>query len=236
MTTFLWHPCEPSIQKIYKPVFLMNEDDSGRAQMFALGIPEKPLIEMCLKVMRRPEESTFIDIGAHMGAYSVLLSPHVKAVSAFEAQQRTFFQLCGNIFINELTNVTPTRVALVSPPEAHSQKTLHIVSEDGGGSTLIQPKSTTVLRNELVKTRTLDNYRIYGDVGMIKIDVEGYEYKVLLGASNTLKESNYPPILFESNSQNVDEELRVQLEQWGYKTTKLPNFPNMFLARQGEDL
>jgi FkbM family methyltransferase len=218
MTTFLWHPNEPSIQKIYKPVFLMNEDDSGRAQMFALGIPERPLIEMCLKVMRRPQESTFIDIGAHMGAYSVLLSPHVKAVSAFEAQQRTFFQLCGNIFINELTNVTPTRVALVSPPEAH------------------QPESTTVLRNELVKTRTLDNYRIYGDVGMIKIDVEGYEYKVLLGASNTLKESNYPPILFESNSQNVDEELRVQLEQWGYKTTKLPNFPNMFLARQGEDL
>jgi FkbM family methyltransferase len=43
---------------------------------------------------------------------------------------------------------------------------------------------------------TIDEYDCK-NVGFIKIDVEGMEEKVLRGAINTIKNNNYPPILFE---------------------------------------
>lgn len=43
---------------------------------------------------------------------------------------------------------------------------------------------------------TIDEYDCK-NIGFIKIDVEGMEEKVLRGAINTIKNNNYPPILFE---------------------------------------
>lgn len=45
-------------------------------------------------------------------------------------------------------------------------------------------------------THTIDEYNCT-NIGFIKIDVEGMEEKVLRGAINTIKNNNYPPILFE---------------------------------------
>lgn len=45
-------------------------------------------------------------------------------------------------------------------------------------------------------THTIDEYNCK-NIGLIKIDVEGMEEKVLRGAINTIKDNNYPPILFE---------------------------------------
>lgn len=48
----------------------------------------------------------------------------------------------------------------------------------------------------LYTAHTIDEYEC-NNVGFIKIDVEGMEEKVLRGAINTIKNNNYPPILFE---------------------------------------
>lgn len=45
-------------------------------------------------------------------------------------------------------------------------------------------------------THIIDEYNCE-NIGFIKIDVEGMEEKVLRGAINTIKNNNYPPILFE---------------------------------------
>ena len=46
------------------------------------------------------------------------------------------------------------------------------------------------------ETKTLDSFNIE-NVGFIKIDVEGFEEKVIRGGLLTIIKSNYPPILFE---------------------------------------
>ena len=46
------------------------------------------------------------------------------------------------------------------------------------------------------ETHTIDEYNCE-NVGLIKIDVEGMEEKVLRGAIGTIIRNNYPPILFE---------------------------------------
>lgn len=47
-----------------------------------------------------------------------------------------------------------------------------------------------------VETKTLDSFNIE-NVGFIKIDVEGFEEKVIRGGLLTIIKNNYPPILFE---------------------------------------
>ena len=47
----------------------------------------------------------FIDIGANIGFYSILLSGHFKKIYSFEPNQRNFQVLRKNINTNDLKNI-----------------------------------------------------------------------------------------------------------------------------------
>jgi FkbM family methyltransferase len=199
--------------------------------MHSVGVPEAAIINWA-KGQFCDKSKTFIDGGAHMGVYSVLLSDSFKEVHSFEAQKRTYFQLCGNVFLNEKENVRPYNVAITSPAKANQITTLSIVSKDGGGSTICQPH-TTVLATEKVKTATIDSFHIE-NVGLIKLDIEGNELKALEGARNTIERSNKPPIIFEANNDawftDQKKELFGYLNQNGYDIVEIKPFDNMYVA------
>lgn len=233
MGTFLWGPESKTILPIPEQAFLMHDDASGRCQMFQVGVPELMIIEWA-KERFADKTKKFIDCGAHMGAYSLRLAPYFDEVHAFEAQARTFYQLCGNIFINETKNVTPHHKAVTNMVDANQLMTLHVVSEDGGGSTLRTPQSDqTVIAHEKVKTTTLDRYH-FTKVGLIKMDIEGNELKAIQGAHNTLKNNDYPPIIFEANTdawyEKEKNELFKYLTNLNYQIAELRPFTNMYVA------
>jgi len=199
--------------------------------MHSVGVPEAAIINWA-KGQFCDISKTFIDGGAHMGVYSVLLSDSFKEVHSFEAQKRTYFQLCGNVFLNEKENVRPYNVAITSPAKANQITTLSIVSKDGGGSTICQPHAP-VLATEKVKTATIDSFHIE-NVGLIKLDIEGNELKALEGARNTIERSNKPPIIFEANNDawftDQKKELFGYLNQSGYDIVEIKPFDNMYVA------
>lgn len=77
---------------------------------------------------------------------------------------------------------------------------------------------------ESVKAKKVPVYTIdmfdFKDVDYIKIDVEGFEKKVLLGAKNTIDEYN-PLIVIEQNHVVIDGDVlysaKAYLEEIGYR-------------------
>lgn len=187
------------------------------------GLFERGLIHWC-KQFGDPTKR-FLDIGAHTGTYAINLAEHFKETHAFEPQRATFYALCGSVALSGHSTIECHRVGLGDASQ-EGEQTLSIVSNDGGGSTL-HPEGQTVLKRETIQVRTLDSFGL-DSVGLIKMDVEGNELSVLKGATETLKRSGYPRILFESNVH--DPALWAFLEGLGYTIHGIANVRNMFLA------
>ena len=202
-------------------LFIMTEGNSTSNHILLNGIFEHPLIRWCEQF--GDKDKIFLVIGAHMGTYSICLSKYFKEIHAFECQRMTYLMLCGGVALNFKLNVHPHQIALGSK---ECEMNLHKISPDGGGSTLLERECKDI---EVVKVRTLDSFRIK-NVGFIKIDVEGFEREVILGALETLKNSGYPKIIFESWDDEQRSDLFETINEIGYKVVPIKGYKEMFLA------
>jgi FkbM family methyltransferase len=151
------------------------------------------------------EGDIVVDIGAHIGLYTIISSKRVGTkgkVVAIEAHPGNFEMLNSNIKLNQLTNVIPLNYAV------HSKETkvkLYLPSGESGFT-----KYNTIMPNWIntqekfveVNANTLDyllqlNQIRQEEVNWIKIDVEGAEFEVLKGATNVLSKSKDIAILME---------------------------------------
>ncbi|HEX2067200.1 MAG TPA: FkbM family methyltransferase [Nitrososphaeraceae archaeon] len=146
-----------------------------------------------------------IDIGAHIGLYTIIGSKRVGAqgkVVAIEADPGNFEMLNRNIKLNQLTNVIPLNYAVYSK---ETKIKLYLPSGESGFT-----KYNTIMPNWIntqekfveVNANTLDyllqlNKIRQEEVNWIKIDVEGAEFEVLKGATNVLSKSKDVAILME---------------------------------------
>jgi hypothetical protein len=90
------------------------------------------------------------------------------------------------------------------------------------------------MAEEQIQIETLDRFQIE-NVGFIKMDVEENELYVLQGAEETLRRSNWPKILFESNadSGDVSKKLFAYLtETLQYRIVQIYGSTNMYLAER----
>ena len=199
------------------------------------GLFEANLIEWSSQFCSK--DKVFLDIGAHSGTYSIALSNKCKTVYSFEPQKMTYYALCGSVALSSIRNINCINYGLGSPEQVGS-KDLYIVSNDGGGSTVVldtNDNSKSILATETIEIRTLDSFNI-DNIGFIKMDVEENELNVLMGAIDTLKKSNYPRILFEANNNLSNVEYKTELFNFlinlSYNIVAISGVSNMFLASQ----
>ena len=189
------------------------------------GLFEKGLIEWSKQFCSM--DKNILDIGAHTGTYAISLAHLCNKVYAFEPQQMTYYALCGSVALSNIQNINCMKYGLGSDSQVGLQ-TLNIVSDDGGGSTLHGGSGNNkILKTENIEVKTLDRFNIT-NISFIKMDVEDNELNVLQGALNTLKNSNYPKIVFESNTYN--EKLFNFLKDLNYNIITINGVSNMFLA------
>ena len=211
--------------------FVMASDNDCADHIKNHGIFEWPLIKWCQQFCS--SDKLFLDIGAHMGTYSMHLSKFSQQVYSFEAQMSTYQNLIRGIELNGRDNIKAINFAL---GDYNGDSALFRVSADGGGSTLdetIASRMGNKFGKELVHVRTLDSFGL-DNIGFLKLDVEGSELKVLKGATDTLERSGWPKFIFESWPDEWYKKQREQLMEFvrslGYTITSIRGYNNMYLA------
>lgn len=190
--------------------FLTFEHDAISKHLFVHGSWESWLVPLTNKFIQGFDSPIIFDLGANLGAYTVPMASQVEKqkghVYAFEPQKTVYYQLCGNIFLNRLNNVTALNHAVgqeaclieIAVPDYHKMDNIGAFSvmedfriEQGVDSLMSNEKDVV----QLVK---LDDIILDKKTRFLKIDVEGLEIDVLRGALGFLEHNNFPPFSFEA--------------------------------------
>ena len=194
----------------------------------------EPWMREYLKVR---EGEVFLDVGAHIGKYTLQLARVVGKsglVIAVEPHPRNYDVLMRNIRENNFENIIALNIAAwnydgeieLFPGKSsglHSVK--RSLQEQQGVSSEKPPLK--------VKAKRLDDVleTIGADVDWIKIDVEGAEIEVLQGLEKTLKK-NHPKLIIESWRPN-QKKVRKLMEKFGYTIRLMPSPTYCYLYYMG---
>lgn len=155
-----------------------NESFSNSACLFFPQLYDFWEIKFLRKNLKKGD--IFLDIGAHIGFYSLNASKLVGEegkVLAIEADPHAYRQLTDNLQLNNIQNVAHFNYGVSDKIETLE---LGIDTKQRGKSSFLTQEGEKIAvkcltLNDIIKKAGLGGKRIKG----IKIDVEGFEYKVL---------------------------------------------------------
>lgn len=137
-----------------------------------------------------------VDIGAHVGLWSWVMADKFETVTCFEPSP--IQAECFRANMSECKNVTFHQVAI-----GREAGTLEMISpNDNSGNTRAVKPSGEERVDFVAECRTLDSYELQ-DVDFMKIDVEGFELNVIVGAIETIKRCK-PVIVVEQKPKNAE--------------------------------
>jgi FkbM family methyltransferase len=170
----------------------------------ALFNPEYNLEELDFLRAHTPAGGVFVDVGANVGTYAMVLARHVGAngkVIAIEPHPVTHARLAFNRAASGFT-----QVILIAAAAGPSDGEL-MIETDGdnlGASHIVSGERA----DHAIRVPSLRLQRILGDAGVghvdtLKIDVEGYEDRVLTGFFREAPQRQWPrAVVIEHLSRN----------------------------------
>jgi FkbM family methyltransferase len=182
--------------------------DTIQSYVYFFGIWEPAITAYFIQALSPGD--TVIDIGANVG-YDTLLASHLVgptgSVHAIEASPHVYHLLTENLALNDSANVTPHLAAVCD-----SVRTVPVFLHDAcnlGGSTIVPSiagrRAVTLEAN--VSGRPLAAIvpeAVILGARLIKIDVEGAEWPVVLGFSDLLPHfSSHTELLIEVSAEGL---------------------------------
>lgn len=171
---------------------------------------QQSTVDTAFKLMRN--NVIALDIGANVGLHTVRFSNKFEKVFAFEPAADNF--LCLRENTKNLHNVT-----LYNNGVGNSETFLDIkIPQDaincGAYSIVDFENYNGPLKVERIKVITIDSLNLTPD--LIKIDTQGFEEYVLLGASSTLEKSS-PVIITECENKDQLDRVSKLLTKYSFK-------------------
>lgn len=157
--------------------------------------------------------SVVFDIGAHVGFYTLLSSVLVGTrgeVFAFEPVQKNLRYLREHLRLNNVSNVNIVEAAV-----ADRDKTVSF--HEGGANTFTG--HVTASGPDRIRAVSLDELLTRGEIPLpdyMKIDVEGAEMLVLLGAKHVLAQA-HPVLFLATHGEAVHKKCCDFLRALGYR-------------------
>jgi FkbM family methyltransferase len=195
----------PSLYSVSeKSKILMSRGLTGATGCIYFGLSEFSDMLFVLHFLRK--EDLFVDVGSNVGVYSILAGCETAcSVVAIEPIPDTFVKLVDNIRLNNLGGV----VEAVNIGLADISGELYFSSSlDTVNHVMAAREGVDVIR---VLVDTLDNI-CPRCPALLKIDVEGYESKVLIGAINVLRNPSLKVVIVEINGSG---------DRYGYKNSDI---------------
>jgi FkbM family methyltransferase len=165
------------------------------------------------------EANVVIDIGAHTGVYTLLAcaaNERARVVS-FEPVPRVYQRLVCNVEINGWTGRCDLRREACSDFVGHSE--LHVPHSDLPSSASLDLSGFRGYQGVVVETSVTTVDEACADLGqidLVKIDVEGFEERVLYGMRKTLSRDR-PKIVVECNADGPFKAVEATVRQFGYR-------------------
>jgi len=190
----------PDIESHFPKMLKKNVDKGGPAEY------QQPVRLRSLRHIK--QHRLALDVGANVGLWSRDLVQHFDRVMAFEPVD--MFRECLE------KNVTAQNFE-ISPLALgdYDMNATMIITEGNTGHSHIDPNST----GGDIQVIRLDNLNLT-NVDYIKIDCEGYEYKVIRGAERTIKQCR-PVVVLEQKPHDMYSKEYSQhaaiglLQEWG---------------------
>jgi FkbM family methyltransferase len=168
-----------------------------------------------------------IDCGANLGVHTIEWAQFMYGwgeVIAFEAQERIFYALAGNIAINNCFNARAVWAAVGKSKGTIGVPIPNYFTPSSFGSLEINKTETTefigqeinysdgeTLRTQMVAIDDMNLDRL----DLIKIDIEGMEIDALEGAINSI--TNQKPLLLIEKIKSDEGQIRKITTSLGYK-------------------
>jgi FkbM family methyltransferase len=194
--------------------FIARKGDAGIVGNIYFGLYEFEESIFLLHLIKK--EDVFIDIGANVGHYSLLMSGVKKCKSiAVEPVPETFKQLVNQVELNNLGEL----ISLLNIGVSDSDGDLFFSTDKGTMNRIVNKNYENLVK---VKVSTIDALSESNMPIAIKIDVEGYEKYALMGAQKTLSNHILKVIIVELNESGVkhgikDDEIYSEIVKFGFK-------------------
>ena len=169
-----------------------------------------PELKLIKSLVNKDRDS--IDIGANLGLFTYFMSRASKHVFAFEPNPYPL----GNLKSLVDKNVTILPIALGNSDGPIKIKIPHHENGWSSNGASLSPRSEEPGELIEIQCRKLDSLNI-NNIGLIKIDVEGFEIEVLKGAKETILR-NKPTMIIENESVHTKDtnELFLIMHELGY--------------------
>lgn len=211
-------PFAAGVYQINGSKMYLNPSDKGiSADLAQAGIRE-PFMTMRMQGILK-EGDIVVDIGANIGYYALLECRGVGEnghVYAIEPVPENYDLLSTNIQLNGYSNIIAHRYAL---GDHIGEMDMHI-SSMCNMSTLKKSEYRSYSDVIKVPMTTLDSYllgKAYPD--LIRMDTEGFEYEIIVGAKETLSKDKPLKIYMELHFDILRDKawlLLYQLERYGF--------------------
>lgn len=204
-------------------VICVSLGDYLQQRIFFEGYYERALVAW-LKASLRPSD-VFWDVGANVGAVTLVASRLCDRVIAFEPDPRSLSLLADNIQNNKRRNIEIVPAAL---GEASGTAVLYQApSMNTGMTSMIDGRAPSVSQAfiDVMQADHLVQQRPELSPTVIKIDVEGAEHMVLKGARELLRAGQVRALIFEdrrsADLQPTNSAVMKCLDDAGYSCNPL---------------
>ena len=166
-------------------------------------------------------DGIIIDAGANIGVYSLKVANNMEKVIAIEPEPKIFSFLEHNIRANKIKNVKPVNMAL---SDHNGFIDFYYSQQFFGEAHEISPRILHSPKRKIavpcIKLDTLlSGFPEIKAVGTMKVDIEGHEPQMLMGAQNTLEKGliqNFSIAVY--HYKNEENQVKKMLENYGYST------------------